>query len=179
MSTEQWKDVVGYEGLYQVSNLGRVKKLAGTKCRADRMRKLVVTPNGRLQIALYKNNIERKFLVHRLVLIAFVGKPKINQITRHLDGNPMNNYLTNLRWGTHVQNQADSVRHGTKINPPKNDNSGTNNGQNKLSEQQVAMIKQLADRGLHTQQQIANMYGITQQTVSDIKRNRSWSHLNE
>ena len=177
--TERWKDVPGYEGLYQVSDMGRVKKLVGTKCKKDRLKKLVLTKNGRFSVSLYKNNREKKMLVHRLVLMAFVGPPASEQITRHLDGNPINNDLNNLKWGTHKENQRDSMEHGTKSDPPRVDNSGSRNGQSKLTESQASKISVMAKAGRHTQRKIAEMFGVTQQTVSDIKVGRSRRSSNE
>lgn len=176
--TERWKDVVGYEGLYQVSDYGRLKRMVSIKCKKERIKKPVTTRNGRLSTTLYKNNIEQKMLIHRLVLMSFVGLPEADQITRHLDGNPMNNNLTNLRWGTHKENQQDSIKHGTKSDPPRVDNSGSKNGQSKLTESQVSKIKVMAKAGKYTQREIAEMFGITQQTVSDIHVGRSRSNSN-
>lgn len=179
MFKEQWKDVVGYEGLYQVSDIGRVKRIISIKCKKERIRKLITTPNGRLSVSLYKNNTGNTMLVHRLVLMAFVGLPNKDHITRHLDGNPINNNLVNLKWGTASENQQDSIRHGTKSNPPRVDNSGSNNGMSKLTESQATKIKLLAKNRKHTQNEIARIFNVTQQTVSDIHRGRSRNNANE
>ncbi len=175
MSKERWKDVVGYEGLYQVSDIGRVKRMVSIKCKKERIRKLVITNDGRYSVSLYRNNKGQGMLVHRLVLMAFVGFPNCNEITRHLDGNPTNNNLYNLRWGTHKENHADSVRHGTNTQPPMVDNSGSKNGRSKLTESQASKIRTMAKNSKHTQREIAEIFGITQQTVSDIKVGRSRS----
>ncbi len=175
---ERWKDIIGYEGLYQVSDHGKLKRMVSIKCKKERIRKPVITRDGRLSTTLHKNNIGQKMLIHRLVLLSFVGPPEVDQITRHLDGNPKNNNLSNLRWGTHKENQQDSVRHGTKSDPPRIDNSGSKNGRSKLTESQVSKIRIIVKDGRYTQRKIAEIFGITQQTISDIHVGRSRSNSN-
>ncbi len=178
MSKERWRDVVGYEGFYQVSDMGRVKRMVSIKCKQERLRKPVKTRYGYLSVSLYKYNQENKMFIHRLVLMAFVGPPRTDDVTRHLDGNSTNNNLTNLKWGTHKENTQDSIKHGTKSNPPLVDNRGSKNGRSKLTESQASKIRTMAKNGRYTQRKIAEMFGVTQQTVSDIKVGRSRSRVN-
>lgn len=111
MSTEEWRPVVGYEGHYEVSDQGRVRvakrryfgKIMSTTSVGD--------PYPALQ--LWRDSKPRVLRVHRLVLEAFVGPRPDGLLARHLDGDPTNNALTNLRWGTYSENGLDSVRHGT------------------------------------------------------------------
>lgn len=127
---EVWKDIVGYEGLYEVSNLGRVKSLPRTSRftrngkevqRAVRGRGLVATAkqSGHLLMDLYKEGKRRTWQVHTLVLTAFVGPCPDGMECLHRDGDPTNNRVENLRWGTSSQNRLDSVRHGTHNNARK------------------------------------------------------------
>lgn len=97
--TELWRDVQGYEGLYEVSNLGEVRSLP----RATTSGK-TLTPNnsgkGYLQVALYKNGKSKRLLVHRLVAQAFVPNPLNLSSVNHKDENKKNNRFDNLEWCT-------------------------------------------------------------------------------
>lgn len=100
---EIWKDIPNYEGLYMVSNWGRIKSFRKSSkygCQDEYILKNTVANNGYCQVTLYKNAERSKFLVHRLVAEAFVpnkfGYPHIN----HKDENPLNNKATNLEWCT-------------------------------------------------------------------------------
>ena len=117
---EAWKAIPGYEGLYEVSDLGRVRSLdrmiklhhGGEYRRKGRIRKLVANNDGYLNVALSKEGEQRLYKVHRLVLEAFVGQPKEEQEACHNNGDRSDNRLSNLRWGTKKENMADIKKHG-------------------------------------------------------------------
>lgn len=96
---EIWKDIKGYEGLYQVSNLGRVKSM-----RKQKIMKPWITNKGYYMLSLWNSNGKSKYLVHRLVAIAFLNKKDGKYFCDHIDGNPLNNNVENLRWCTHKEN---------------------------------------------------------------------------
>lgn len=110
---EIWKDVVGYEGIYEVSNTGRVRskdgKVTYSKLHGKRKWKGRIlkekNPTGRdVRVSLWKDNKERSWLVHQLVAKAFILNPKgFNQIN-HIDGNPRNNHVNNLEWTNYTLN---------------------------------------------------------------------------
>jgi len=124
---EEWRPVPNYEGLYEVSDRGQVRsvdRLVDTMTRwgevtqrrvPGKVRKLVTHPNGgHLYLQLHKGGGRKPVFVHNLVLAAFVGpRPVDKPETRHLDGNPTNNHISNLRYGTHAENCADTIAHGT------------------------------------------------------------------
>lgn len=115
---EIWRDVAGYEGIYQVSSQGRVRSLDRVSC-GRRLRGVLMVGSsdhaGYRQVHLAKggrgNSATRK--VHFLVCEAFHGPRPPGQVTRHLDGDKLNNRASNLAWGTPSENSLDSVRHGT------------------------------------------------------------------
>ena len=95
---EIWKDIPDYEGLYQVSNLGRVKSF-------QRNREMILKPRdnklGYLKVILSKNKINKNIFVHRIVLLVFKPEIYFNKAdVNHMDGNKYNNKLTNLEWCT-------------------------------------------------------------------------------
>ena len=107
---ELWQPIKGYEGLYEVSDHGRVKRLPGPRCLRDRYLKPGVTRSGHLSVALCKNSKPKSFLVHRLVGYAFLEGDH-SLVINHIDGNPANNLASNLEFVTQQRN----VEHGYEI----------------------------------------------------------------
>lgn len=102
---EKWKDIEGYEGLYKVSDFGRVMRLGGTpRCKDDRILAQGITTTGYPMVVLSKAGHTKSWKVHRLVAKAFVPNPRgLNEIS-HLDENPLNTLATNLCWCTGKEN---------------------------------------------------------------------------
>lgn len=98
---EIWKDVVGYDGNYKVSNFGRVISFKYNEIKEI---KSYVSNNGYCIVDLYLNSERKHFLVHRLVAVAFVENPENKHFIDHIDGNPLNNSASNLRWCTQKEN---------------------------------------------------------------------------
>lgn len=117
---EIWKNVEGYEGLYKVSNLGKVKSLPrnGT-IKQERILKQTVDSNGYLIVGLHKNNKAKKVCVHWLVANAFIPKEKEHEVINHIDGNKFNNKLSNLERCTQRHNVRESYRLG--LEKPSNE----------------------------------------------------------
>ena len=118
---EQWRDVVGYEGYYQVSNLGRVKSLTRVVrhpnggLRRLKSRYLQLTPNARgyLRVGLSKSGIVRTLEIHRVVAGAFLGPCPENQQVRHGPNGKLDNSVSNLCYGTKSEDALDRRRDGT------------------------------------------------------------------
>lgn len=92
---EIWKDIEGYEGLYQVSNYGRVKSL---NKRKGRILKPAKDKGGYLRVALHKQGTQKHYKIHRLVAQAFIPNPQNLPQVNHKDENPTNNTVQNLEW---------------------------------------------------------------------------------
>lgn len=105
MNTEIWKDIVGYEGYYQVSNIGRVKSLF----RYKKVLKGNVTTWGYLQVNFRKNGKSRYYSIHRLVAQAFIPNIKQFPCVDHIDGDKSNNHVENLRWCTQKDNLRNPI----------------------------------------------------------------------
>ena len=123
---ETWKPVVGYEGLYEVSDHGRVKRIPaiietarGPRPTPGRILKLGEHKDGYKKVDLSKSNRTRTWNVHRLVAVAFLGPCPDDLVVCHVNGNPSDNRPSNLRYGTVSENVRDEVRHGTHIETRK------------------------------------------------------------
>lgn len=127
MSAEEWRPVPSYEGIYEVSDQGRIRSLSrfitertGTVRRHDeRILRLQMNSNGYLVFDAHRDDHRRTLHVHQVVLLAFVGPPKQGQEVLHGNGNRRDPRLSNLRYGSHAENVADQVRHGTHKNTRK------------------------------------------------------------
>ena len=121
---EEWRDVIDYEGLYQVSNLGNVRSLIlwdGKKYRKREKPKLLLkskTSTGYWKVGLSNCGVKKSHKVHRLVAKSFLlndhNKPNIN----HIDNNPLNNNVNNLEWCTQSENMFHASLLGTKHKVP-------------------------------------------------------------
>ena len=113
---EVWKDIEGYEGLYQISNLGNVVSLNYALRGYSSLLKPKINPHGYAWVDLRKNNTSKPMLIHRLVALAFLDNPNNYPFINHKDENPLNNNLENLEWCTHEYNVHYSLSlHPTRI----------------------------------------------------------------
>jgi len=172
---ENWKDCKGWEGLYEVSDLGRVRSIKRVKKTHLGYRDyggFIVNPfictNGYMAVNFTDSNVREQVMIHRLVLTAFEGEPLNKHECCHYDGDRENNHLKNLRWDTRKNNHADKKRHGT-------DFRGSKNPFAKLTEQKVIEIR-LARRH-YTYKQIADIYGVSVGCIAKIMCRQSWRHV--
>ena len=108
---EIWKPIKGYEGLYEVSNFGRIKSLNYNHTCKGKILKQNQIKNGYKSVMLYKDGNGKNYLVHRLVAQAFIPNPNDYKEVNHKDENPQNNIVINLEWCDRLYN----VRYGTGI----------------------------------------------------------------
>jgi len=175
---ETWRDVAGYEGVYRVSDLGRVRSL-------DRM---VDHPKGQMRlngkvmrlrlshgyekVDLCQNGLRKKFFVHRLVVTAFLGQCPDGKEVNHVDGNKLNNRPSNLEYVTHLENMQHAYQTGlskTQI--------GVENINSKLTETDVLEIRAAYAAGGVAQQKLAGKYCVSQNIICNIVRRKIWAHL--
>lgn len=124
---ERWRHVVGYEGLYEVSDHGRVRSVdrdilhssGMVQHRRGKMLSLSRMRSGHLKAALSRSGETNRVYVHRLVMAAFVGPCPADMEVRHCNGDPANNHVSNLRYGERSENVLDMVEHGTHVQARK------------------------------------------------------------
>ena len=116
---EEWKDIKGYEGLYQVSNKGRIRRIlfVNNIVRKPKIKilKLYTNKRNRQQVSLYKDDNRRVYSVHRLVATAFLDNDKNLPEVNHIDCNPSNNNLENLEWCSKSDNAKHAYRNDLNI----------------------------------------------------------------
>jgi NUMOD4 motif/HNH endonuclease len=180
---EEWRSVVGFDGAYEVSNYGKVKSLARETWKVwkvshsrysytlpERILKFGRLPHGYLIVHLYNANGRHALRVHTLVLMAFLGPCPPGMECRHLNGNPADNRLINLVWGTHWDNLEDRREHGTMI-------EGERHTQAKLTKWNVLIdIPVYTAMGL-SQHEIGKKLGVVQATIRDVLIGKNWTHL--
>jgi superfamily II helicase len=164
---EIWKDVIGFEGRYYISNLGNVRsrfKVLKPHLNRDGYMYINMINHG-------KNNGGKTAKVHRLVALHFVenlqNKPHID----HIDGNKFNNVYTNLRWCTHQENITYAWESGIY------NNVGSKHAMSKLTESQVIEIRNKLNNG-QSGRSLANEYNVKGMCISNIKNNITWRHIN-
>ena len=176
---ERWRWVVGWKGYYLVSSHGRVKSVERIiqiregvyGRRKAKYLKPIKLKYGHLTVNLNKDGKMKHRYVHQLVMEAFVGPCPEGMEVRHFpDRNPANNQLDNLRYGTHQENMADRVIHGTVAR-------GERGGRTKLTEAEVQQIRQLCTEKKQTQSEIGKMFGICSGQINLIHRRKTWRHL--
>lgn len=173
MNDERWCDVAAWEGLYQVSDRGRVKSLPRVrKDRAGKVRRwpgkqlaLVRDGNGYLRVNLSDLGRREARCVHGLVAEAFIGSRPESMDVCHNDGNRDNNALSNLRYGTALENQRDRRAHRT-------DPVGSRNGRAKLTENDVRNIRSL--RGSISNLELSRKYGVDNSVIYRIQNHELW-----
>lgn len=109
---EIWKDIKNYEGLYQVSNLGRIRSLNYLHTKKIAILKLIVRGNGYHGVSLCKKGIKKSVFVHRVVAETFIPTPNNKFQINHKDGNKFNNTIDNLEWVTPKENMKHSIEKG-------------------------------------------------------------------
>jgi NUMOD4 motif/HNH endonuclease len=173
---ETWRPVVGYEGYYEVSDLGRVKSLARVVtmkngCNRPVKERILKPDKSGHYPRVYLEGRGRE--IHRLVAEAFLGPcPSGQECRHHLDGIPSDPRLRNdkgeirLEWGTHHQNMQDAIRHGTM---PRGETHGTS----KLTEEQAQEIINSPLDG----KTLARIYDVSDDLPCAIRRGEIWTHI--
>lgn len=168
-----WKAIPGWESIYEVSDHGDVKRLAGSpRCLTDRTVKPMLNSRGYLTVGLTSpTKKQRPHVIHRLVLESFIGADKDKPFANHKNGIKTDNRLSNLEWVTHAENIAHAYETGLHKKY-----AGSNASNAKLTEEQAIEIIQCFRNGMFAKD-IAIRYGITRKTALSIANGYTWTHL--
>lgn len=174
---EEWRDVVGYEGLYQVSNLGKVKRLKGTVlCVGEKQKPFTITvyetilklsdkKHGYIHCALSKNGKLTTRTVHRLVMETFVPNPDNLPQVNHIDGDKSNNKISNLEWSSSSHNIRHALENKLRIPPV-----GEMTHKAILTEEIVINIRKLRASGVKLRE-LSEMYNCDISTINGVVYN--------
>ena len=174
---EEWKDIINYEGRYQISSFGRVRGLNrkivyGDESKGEYHTKkesiLKPTITGKYYMIKLEGN--NSITIHSLVANHFIDKIDSKFIINHIDQNPLNNFYKNLEWSTQSENIKDANLKG-------NGNIGEKQADSKLTEVDVLEIKQHLKSRKYKQIELARMYNVGATTICDIKKGRKWNHV--
>lgn len=158
-ASEEWREIEGFGGKYQISNMGRVASYAYGYWKVMTPRR---TRRGQMEYVNLSHNGEKSTRkIHRLVLETFVGPCPDGMECCHGNGVAFDNRLTNLRWGTHSENQLDKRKHGT---------AGL------LSPNEVREIRHALRAGASQKSQ-ADRFGVDQSHISKIANGKKWRNL--
>lgn len=181
---EIWKDVVNYEGLYQVSNLGRIKTLDRIKefpngikhiVRRESLMKLKLTQFGYLTVKLYKHSVgkSKDYFVHKLVLMMFSPNPENKLEGNHKNGIKTDNTLGNLEWCTRAENNRHAIDTGLLVA-----HKGSKVYNAKFTEEKIALIRRFYRRFPKTKQRdFAKRTEICYKQLNQILKNSIWKHV--
>lgn len=167
---EVWKDIKGYEGLYQISNLARVKSFKFYKGTNERILKNFKTSNGYLAVKLCKNKTKKDMTIHRLVAKHFILNPEFKITVNHINGKKEDNSINNLEWSTYKENNEHARKTGL------NNDVGSNSHKAKISENEVIIIRNSYKLG-YTQNEICRWFGVSRALISLIVNNKRWKHI--
>lgn len=164
---EEWRDVVGFDGPYKVSNTGKVARYVDGQLKELSPKSI----RGYPAVCLKRSGVKKYPYVHTLVLEAFVGPRPTGFVCCHYDGVKTNNRIENLRWGTYKQNAEDAARLGS-YNPPL----GSENKRSKLTETDIPVIRRRIQDG-ETNVDIAKDFRVDPSIISEIRSNKLWKHV--
>lgn len=174
---EIWLPVVGFEGLYEISNIGRVKSVPKTTAHRTfegrvRVGKPIIkrqrlTKFGYLNLLLWKDGAYTHFMVHVLVARHFIPNPENKTEVNHLAGIKEDNRHFKLEWATRSEN----IKHAFRIGLINQD--GENHPSNKLNNKKVLEIF----KSNLPQTKLANKYGVCVQTIANVQKGNNWSHI--
>lgn len=166
MQKEIWKPIKDWEGLYSVSNKGKVFSIRSNKCL-----KGVPEGMGYLQVYLCKNGKCKRYVIHRIVAMHFIENPHNKPEVNHIDCIKSNNNVSNLEWVSPSENVRHSIKMG-RVN-----RKGEKHPSNKLNEKQVMNIRGLLKDGKSVKE-VNRLYPfVTRSCIWGIKGGHTWKHL--
>lgn len=168
---ETWKDIFGYEGLYQISNRGRLKSLVGGWRKSEKILKSCHNTDGYLIIGLYKDKKRKTKRVARLIAEAFISNPNNKPQINHKNGIKTDDRIDNLEWVTSSENHQHAFRVGIKSQ------KGEKHNRTHLTEKDILVIHGLYLSKTFNQMILSRIYRINQQGISKILLGSNWNYF--
>lgn len=167
---EIWKPVIGYEGIYEISNAGQVKSLSRTDKRGHKRNEKFLRPalnaRGYLFVSFY-DNVSK--VIHRLVAESFLSNDFNKEEVNHKNGNKTDNRLENLEWVTHSENLKHACETGLKSIP-----KGEKTYNAKLTNKEADEIRSLYRTGNWTHKKLSLHFGVSKSVVQKILNNKTY-----
>ena len=181
-SKEEWKDIVGYNGDYQISSIGRVRSFKEWRGTKQRILKPWTMKTGYMAVVLTNGTSKKYLTVHRLIAKTFLNIEEGKECVNHKDGNKKNNDITNIEWCTYSENLIHAHRNGLRgIVEYKR---GSENSNTKLSEEKVIEIRNKYKKRSYPQDQngysslrLAREYGVSKTAILYILNGRNWKYI--
>lgn len=172
---EEWKDIEGYKGLYQVSNTGRIRswrKEGNCDIVLNEPKTLIPQKayGGYRRTTLYIDGRGSNRYIHRLVAKAFIPNPDNKPVVNHKDCDKTNNNVKNLEWNTHAENHKHAATNGLKA-------TGSSHGLTKINEDQVIKIRSMYASGNYSQAVISDKFNVSRSSIQRIVNRKSWTHI--
>ena len=172
--SEIWRDVVGYEGWYQVSDMGRVRRVApGKSTYVGRILDPKEDDHGYIRVTLHRNGTGKEGRVHRLVMAAFLGECPPGKEVNHKSGDKTDNRLENLEYTTLQEN----MRHAWHVLGRPNMTKGEGHPAAKLTDNEVREIRRLFATGRFTKVKLGKMFNVSHKTIERIVTHDTWKHI--
>ncbi len=185
-SREVWKDVIGHEGLYQVSNFGNVKSLDRIVNKLNSISYLrkgkICTQSksnlGYMTVGFTINNKKVNKYVHKLVAEAFITNENNYPQVNHMDCDKTNNRMYNLEWCTNSQNHIHASKNGlNKLHLHRVAYSGEESGRSLLTKEQVLEIKKIYIPYKYSAKKLSKEYNVSESCITHILNNTSWKEI--
>jgi hypothetical protein len=165
---EEFLDIPGYEGMYQVSDLGRIKNIMSNNSKKGKTLKPEIAKKGYLKVTLYKNKTRKHFQIHRLVATVFIPNPENKPQVNHKNGIKDDNIESNIEWSTESENVRHAFDNGLNYAL-----KGEKNGYSKLSNEDVLKIRSSSKTGVY----LSKEFKVSCAHISRIRLNQVWNHV--
>ena len=176
LPNENWKPIKGYEGLYEISSLGRLKRILKYRKFRNYQEKILKPSkdkDGYFRTTLTaKNKVRKNVIIHRVVALNFIINHKNKPCVNHKNGIKSDNNLHNLEWCTVKENNVHAIRLGLA-----GQSSGEKHHMSKLTKNQVVNIIDLYSNKKYSQRKLSDIFNISQTQISRIINKKRWQHI--